>query len=151
MKTIPFKKVLIAMDYDETSQKVAETGYSLAKSMNAETILLHVLAEQLVYYSSYMFMRALRVDVKDDLHKSTEAFMEKTKKHLGDENIQTIVKEGEVAETILDTAKELKVDLIVIGSHSRKWLDSILLGSGAEDVLKHTTIPLLVVPTKSRN
>lgn len=151
MKTTSFKKVLIAMDYDDTSQKVAETGYSLAKSMNAETILLHVVAEQLVYYSSYMFMRELKVDVNENLKQSTEDFMNKTKKHLGDKNIQTIIKEGEVAETILETAKEIKADLIVIGSHSRKWLDSILMGSGAEDVLKRTTIPLLVVPTKKRD
>jgi nucleotide-binding universal stress UspA family protein len=45
------KKVLIALDYDPTAQKVAEAGFSLAKSMNAEIILLHVISEP-VYYSS---------------------------------------------------------------------------------------------------
>jgi len=38
------------MDYDETSQKVAEVGFSMAKAMNAETVLLHVISEQPVYY-----------------------------------------------------------------------------------------------------
>ena len=51
MKTDKMKKVLIALDYNPTAQKVAESGYSIAKAMNAEVILLHVISDQ-VYYSS---------------------------------------------------------------------------------------------------
>jgi len=151
MENLKIKKVLIAMDYDETSQKVAEVGFSMAKAMNAEIILLHVISEKLVYYSSYDFMRELRVDVMEDLKKSTQAFLDKAKKHLGDESIQTILKEGAIAETILKTAKDLHVDVIVMGTHSRKWLENIILGSEAEDVLKKTTKPLFIVPTRREN
>ena len=150
MKTTKIQKVLIAMDYDETSQKVAEVGFSMAKAMNAETILLHVISEQSVYYSTYTYMRELRVDILGDLKISTQKFLDKTKKYLGDESIKTILKEGEIAETILKTAKELKVDVIVMGSHSRKWLENIILGSEAEDVLKKTTIPLFIIPTRKQ-
>ncbi len=151
MKTLKIKKVLIAMDYDQTAQKVAETGHMLAQSMNAETILLHVISEQPVYYSSYVFMHELRVDIMDDLKKSTQEFLDKSKKHLGDETIQTFVESGEIAETILEKAKELKADVIVMGSHSRKWLESIILGSEVEKVLNNTTIPLFIIPTKKTN
>jgi len=150
MKTTKIQKVLIAMDYDETSQKVAEVGFSMAKAMNAETILLHVISEQPVYYSTYTYMRELRVDILGDLKISTQKFLDKTKKYLGDDSIKTILKEGEIAETILNTAKELKVDVIVMGSHSRKWLENIILGSEAEDVLKKTTIPLFIIPTRKQ-
>ena len=51
MKTNKMKKVLIALDYNPTAQKVAETGFSMAKAMNAEVTLLHVISD-LVYYSS---------------------------------------------------------------------------------------------------
>jgi len=61
-----------------------------------------------------------------------------------------VIKEGEVAETILKIAKELNVDIIVMGSHSRKWLENILLGSETEEVLKKTTIPLYIIPTKNK-
>jgi len=150
MKTTKIQKVLIAMDYDETSQKVAEVGFSMAKAMNAETILLHVISEQPVYYSTYTYMRELRVDIIGDLKISTQKFLDKTKKYLGDDSIKTILKEGEIAETILNTAKELKADVIVMGSHSRKWLENIILGSEAEDVLKKTTIPLFIIPTRKQ-
>jgi len=138
------------MDYDETSQKVAEVGFSMAKAMNAETILLHVISEQPVYYSTYTYMRELRVDILGDLKKSTQEFLDKSKKYLGDDSIKTVLKEGEIAETIMNTAKELKADVIVMGSHSRKWLENIILGSEAEEVLKKTTVPLFIIPTKKQ-
>ena len=150
MKITKIKKILVAMDYDETSQKVAETGYSMAQALNAEMILLHVISEQPVYYSAYTYMRELRVDVLGDLKKSTQDFLNKAKKHLGDESIKTILKEGEIADSILKTAHEIKADVIVMGSHSRKWLENIILGSEAEKVLKMTTIPLFIVPTKKQ-
>jgi len=151
MKTNKIKKVLIAMDYDETSQKVAEQGFSMAQAMNAETILLHVISEQPLYYSGYAYMRELRVDFYDNLEDSTQKFLDKTKKHLKNESIKTIIKVGEIADTILETAKDLDVDIIVMGSHSRKWLENIIMGSQAADVLKETTIPLLIIPTKKQN
>ena len=150
MKITKINKVLIAMDYDETSQKVAEVGYSLATAMKAETILIHVISEQPVYYSSYTYMRELRVDVLSDLKKSTQEFLNKAKKHLGNESVITILKEGEIADTILKTARELKVDVIVMGSHSRKWLENIIMGSEAENVLKMSTVPLFIIPTKKQ-
>ena len=150
MKTDKIKTVMIALDYDETSQKVAETGFSLAKEMNSETVLLHVISESPVYYSSYMYMRELKVDIFSDLKKSTQEFLDKTKKHLGDESIKTVLKEGFIADTILKTANELNADIIVMGSHSRKWLETIILGSAAKEVLNRTTIPLFIVPTRKQ-
>lgn len=51
MKTIEMKKVLIALDYDQNAKKVAETGYSLAKTLGAEVIMLHVITDP-IYYAS---------------------------------------------------------------------------------------------------
>ena len=150
MKTNKVKKVLITMDYDATSKRVAQEGYSLAKSMNAETILLHVISELPAYYSAYNYLDDFKVDILDDLKKSTQLFLDKAKIYLEDDSIKTVLKEGEIADTILKTAKELDVDIIVMGSHSRKWLENIIMGSEAEDVLRKTTIPLFIVPTKKQ-
>jgi len=142
------KKILIAIDYDQTAQKVANVGFSMAKDMKAEVILLHVISNPVLYYSSYLAMTPIQVNNDGDLKAVSQKFLDKTKHDLGDENIQTIVKEGDTAESILDLSKKLKVDIIVIGTHSRKWLDNILMGSVAESVLKHTTLPLFIIPTK---
>jgi len=150
MKTEKTKKVLIALDYDATSKKVADEGYSLAQSMNAETILLHVISELPVYYSDSNYNHEFKVDMLGDLHKTTQAFLDKTKKHLADEDIQTVLVDGEIADSILKTAKDLDVSIIVMGSHSRNWLESIILGSQAEDVLKNSLKPVLIVPVKKK-
>jgi nucleotide-binding universal stress UspA family protein len=75
-------------------------------------------------------------------------FLDKFKLHLGDETIKTIVEEGDFATTILKTAKSIHADVIVMGSHSKKWLENIIMGSVTGDVLRQTTIPLFIVPTK---
>jgi nucleotide-binding universal stress UspA family protein len=78
-------------------------------------------------------------------------FLGKTRIHLVDPNVQIMVEEGEVAETILRTAKKIHADIVVIGSHSRKWLENIVMGSVSGEVLNHTTIPVQIIPTKKHN
>jgi len=157
MKTNQIKKVLIALDYDPTAQKVAEVGFSLAKTMGAEATLLHVISEP-AYYSSaehvtimgfagYLDTIPMQLDSIEGLRKTTQHFLDKTKYHLCDETIQTMVREGDFAETIIKAAKDIHADIIVIGSHSRKWLENILMGSVAKEVLHQTSIPLFIVPT----
>jgi nucleotide-binding universal stress UspA family protein len=160
MKANKLKKVIIALDYDPTAQKVAEIGFSIAKSMKAEVILLHVISDP-VYYSSveyspimgfsgFMETAQIQLNSVDSLKKASQLFLDKSKEHLGDKAIKTVVKEGDLSESILKAAKELNADIIVIGSHSRRWLDEILLGSVTEKVLHQTSLPLLIIPTKQK-
>jgi len=154
------KNILIALDYDPTAQKIAETGHSLAKAMGAQAILLHVISDP-VYYASrdyspimgfngFMDMASIQKDSDTGLKDASFQYLEKTKHHLADPTIQTLVREGDFADAILKTAKDVHADIIVIGSHSQKWLEKIVMGSVTEKVLNHSTIPLLVVPTKKR-
>ena len=153
------KKVLIALDYDPSAQKVAEAGYSMAKAMNAGVVLLHVISDP-VYYSSTEYSpimgfngytNILPSQMEDNIEaikKASLQFLDKSRHHLGDKTIQTVVGEGDFAESILKVAKDMHIDIIVMGSHSRRWLDEILMGSVIEKVLHHSTIPLFIVPTK---
>ena len=155
------KKVMIALDYDPTAQKVAEMGYNLAKSMGAEVTLLHVISDP-VYYAStdyspimgftgYLNSDPLQLNTIEMLKTASLNFLDKSRRHLGDASIQTLVAEGDFADAILKSAKNLHADIIVIGSHSRKWLENIVMGSVTEEVLHRTTIPLYIVPTKKHS
>lgn len=77
-------------------------------------------------------------------------FLEKIRNHLGSPYIKIVIEEGDFATMILKTAKHLNVSTIVMGSHSRKWLENIVMGSVTNDVLHQSTIPLFIVPTKHR-
>lgn len=155
MKKTEIKRVLIALDYDPTVQKVADQGYLLAKSIGAEVILLHVIAD-FNYYSALEYSQGtgfehfinLNSSQLDSLKTIAEHFLDKVKKHLGNKTIKTITDEGDFAETILKTAKDFNVDFIVMGSHSRRWFENIIMGSVTEKVLHLTKIPLFIIPTK---
>lgn len=154
------KKVMIALDYDPTAKKVAEVGFEFAKTMGAEVVIMHVISDP-VYYSStdyspimgftgYMNTDPLQLNTIEVLKTASQNFLDKTRNHLGDSTIQTVVEEGDFAETILKTAKKLHVDMIVLGSHSQKWLENIVMGSVTEEVLRQSTIPLFIIPTRKR-
>lgn len=148
------KTILIALDYNPTAIKVAESGFAMAKAMEAEVTLLHVLVNPLMYSTAYANMGAWQIDTLDAndtmeiIKTGSRNFLKKAKRHLGDESIKIIQKEGDFADTILDTAKEINADCIVLGSHSQKWLENIVMGSVTEEVLRKTSIPLFIVPTK---
>lgn len=155
------KKILIALDYDPTAQKIAEGGFALAKAMGAEVVLLHVISDP-VYYSStdyspimgftgYLNTDPLQLNTIEMLKTASLNFLEKSKKHLGDQAIQTMVADGDFAGSILKTAKSIHADIIVMGSHSRKWLENIVMGSVTEEVLRQSNVPLYIIPTKKRS
>jgi len=161
IKTHIMKKVLIALDYNPTAQKIAETGYELAKAMGAEVMLLHVISDP-VYYSStdyspimgftgYLNSDPLQLNPTEMLKSASLNFLDKSRNHLGDNSINTMIAEGDFAGSILKSAKNWHADLIVMGSHSRKWLENIVMGSVTEEVLHHTTIPLYIIPTRIHN
>lgn len=152
------KKILITLDYDPSAQKVAETGYQLGKAMQAEIILLHII-EDAVYYSSLEYSPIMGfggfgmpdISMIPDINALKTAaldFLEKSKTHLNDATIVTVTENGNSSEMIIKVAKEMDVDIIIMGSHSRSGLEKILMGSVTEKVLHHSSIPVLIIPTK---
>ena len=157
-KTNIMKKVLIALDYDSNSNEIAKIGYQLAQKMGAQTILLHVLFDQ-TNFSSTQFDPMMGMGAYDynvfaevvDAESYTIAgnqYLEHIKKFLNDDSIQLLVKIGDASDEILATSISTQSDLIVMGTHSKKWLEKVLVGSVAASVLEQTEIPLLVIPTK---
>jgi len=160
MKTTKPEKVLIALDFDPTAQKVAEAGYSLGKALGAEIVLLHVVSD-LLHYNAYKHFTVMGFSGYDDtvplimtglkeLKEESAKYLEKSKHHLGDSKIRIVVEDGDIAESVLNTAKKIKADIIILGSHSRKWIENVIMGSVAEKILKLSSIPLFIVPTKKR-
>ena len=150
------KTVLIAIDYNPTAVNIAERGYQLAQSMNASVVLLHVVADY-TYYSSLDYspilgfdtfsnLGAIQADTVTELQNAAYEYLDKCKEHLGDSSIKTLVKDGDSGDAIIEAADNLNADVIVLGSHSRKGLDKILMGSVAEKVLRHSKYPLFIIP-----
>jgi len=154
------KKVLIALDYEPSAEIIAETGYKIATALNAEIILLHVIAEPAYYssmeyspimgFSGFMdsFDAGLTHTIKDSIKNMALDFLEKSKKHLGNETIKPLIAEGSFAESIVEAAENEQADIIVMGSHNRRGLDKLLMENVAEKVLHLSKVPVLVIPIK---
>ena len=152
------KKVLIAVDYDPSAQKIAETGFAFAKAMGAQVTLLHVTSDATYYsslnyspimgFDSFSNLDMVQTDIINQLQKGAEEYLEKTRTHLGDETIGILIKDGDFGDSILEAATEINADIIVLGTHSRSGWDKLLMGSVAEEVLRKSTIPLFIIPSK---
>jgi len=155
------KKILIALDYEPSAEKIAETGNAIATALNAEIILLHVLAEPAYYssmeyspimgYSGFMdsFNVGLTEEVKNNISTLSQEFLDKSKAHLGNENIKTMITEGSFADSIVKCAENEQADMIVMGSHGRRGLNKLLMENVAEKVLQLSKVPVLVIPIKT--
>lgn len=150
------KKILIALDYGPTAQIVAKAGISLAKAMKAGVTLVCVIAEPVYAYAPAIRHigntaagnGAWELNDVVDLKKTVENFLVQLKWQLGNETIMTRVKEGDIAQSIWETAKDIGADIIVMGSHGHRCLEAIIMGSTTEKVLCHTTVPLFIIPTR---
>jgi nucleotide-binding universal stress UspA family protein len=150
------KKILVAIDYNPTARDIAQKGYELASSMNAEMTLLHVVADYTYYssldyspilgFDSFSNLGILQTNTVTELQNAAHDYLGKMKQFLGNPDINTVVKDGDFGQAIIDTAKELQSDVIVLGTHSRKGLEKILMGSVAQKVLRFSTIPLFIIP-----
>ena len=150
------KKVLIALDYNPVSETVAEKGYELAKSLDAEVCLIHVLDDAGFYgaqfptfmgYEGYPTM-APDLNLAQEMHNIADDFLEKAAKHLNDPSVKTHLTEGDVPNGLLAYAEEWNADVIVMGTHSHSVLEKLIMGTVAEKILEKTRIPVHLVPVK---
>lgn len=147
-------RVVIALDYNPSAEKVAETGYAIAKSMNATVALVHVIADAAWYAADYSPIMGYKggytsgaMQVIADIKKEAENYLLASAKHLGGDNITTAVLDGETGPAILKFCEEWAAGLIVTGSHRHHGLERVFGTDTAMYILKHATIPALVVPT----
>lgn len=151
------KNILIAIDYNPSAIKVAETGYKIAKVMNAEITITHVIDDPAYYaidYSPIMGYRGGYTDgtiaVYNDIKKGAKDFLAAMVEHLGDPAITAKALTGDTDDAILEYCDIHKIDLIVMGSHSHKGLERLFVTDVAAHILKHSKIPLLIVPTEDK-
>jgi len=153
------KKVLITLDYDPSPHKVAETGFSIAKILGLDITLQYVATDELYFklldIVTLMGIRSQRKSSDDiqkmgvELRELSVQFLNKSKLHLGDANVHTLLKDGDGNESVLELAKEIEADIIIIimALHNRKWLNNRTLESITENISLNSSVPGLIIST----
>jgi nucleotide-binding universal stress UspA family protein len=140
-----FKRILIATDGSLFSDKAAELAVSLAASVNAELVALNVEPR----YESFLFSERVLDDIERALRKHSDDVLAKVVELAGKAampcKIQRVKHEAPF-RAIIEAAEGSSSDLIVMGSHGRSGVQSLILGSVTQKVLAHTKLPVLVAP-----
>lgn len=139
--------ILIAVDLSTYSNQVIHTGVQLANALQQGVILFSVV--ELGISVGLPETGPVYVDDIPTRIKQVEDQLEVYKAQYPDATIQTIVTTGYPKEEILSQANLNRVSMIVTGTHGRTGIDHMLLGSNAEYIIRHSRIPVLVVPYNS--
>lgn len=137
------QKVLVAHDGSKSSDKALKKAVELAINSNSSLTVLSVVPE--LYLTE--LSEEDRNKIAKNLEEETRQAMEKIRKSLSSKSIdvKTVIRQGDPAEKILETAQKMKVDLIVTGSHGRHGAKKFLLGSVSSKVIEYSRCPVLVV------
>ncbi len=140
------KNILIAIDGSPLSIRAAEGGYSLGQKLNAEIALVHVVNSNIAIGTNETYVSPQQI--MDELRKEGKEIMSRTVQHLGGgSKILEFFAEGKPHEEVLKTAQDWGADIIVMGSHGRTGIKRLLMGSVAENVLRHSKCPVLIIPS----
>jgi nucleotide-binding universal stress UspA family protein len=136
-----FKNILVATDFGEAAQRAGDLACDLAAKFGAKLTLLHIWTVPTPAYAENITLPL------DRIQKAAEDAMEEEALRLrarhGD--LRTIVVPGVAWRGIVDAAREQGFDLLVIGTHGRKGVPRLFLGSVAEKVVRAAPIPVLTV------
>lgn len=149
-------KVLIGIDDSPYARNAAAYGFDIARSYNAAVGLVHIIEPAVIPPSPAdnfggvvmdSSMGIQEVELAEIQANQSELIIERTVKEFGEGiEITTFKQYGSRADGIIDCSKEFNADLIVLGTHKRSGLDRLFTGSVAEGVIRHSTIPVMVVP-----
>lgn len=140
-----FERILVAVDDSEPADAAVHKALRIPRTRDTSIVFCSVLdidggvaARGFSYAELYSDLMA---QTRDTLDRAVE-------RAVGDGTApETLIVEGSPAEALIATAREQRADLIVIGSHGRRGVRRLFLGSVAESVVRGATTPVMVVRT----
>ena len=140
MSTIRLKEILVPVDFSECMEKALSYAVPFAQQFNATVTLLHVVE------SPYLPASEMGVVVDYDNQAEVSKELEALRARLaGKVRCHTMIREGRAESEIVDVAKEMGSDLIILSTHGRTGLERLLMGSTVEKVARRAGCPILVV------
>ena len=138
-------RILVPVDFSDTSNKALPYAVALAEDMGAKITLLHVIEPVFVGTEpglTYVPQEDVMAEAKPDREQLQKLAGRFIPKNLFD---KALIREGTPYHEIINAAKSIKAGLIVITPHGRTGLSHILMGSTAEHVVRHASCPVLTV------
>lgn len=140
-----YKRILVPVDGSETSNKAVVAALQMARENGGRVRLVHVL-DELAYLSGYEIGGDLLKIARDYALKVLDDVLAMAKSAGVPADTKLVEAPGaRIGEVVADEARSWEADLIVTGTHGRRGVGRVLLGSGAEQVLRLAPVPVLAV------
>jgi nucleotide-binding universal stress UspA family protein len=142
------KNVLFATDFSPTSESALPYAAAICRRFGSTLHTVHVLSE------AGLLMMAGGVDyvsmgtIYEDAQNEAKERLDQISEHIEGIPHRNYVRHGQVWKTLANIIAENEVDLVVVGTHGRTGLGRLLLGSVAENILRHAPCPVLTVGPK---
>jgi nucleotide-binding universal stress UspA family protein len=140
------KRILCPLDFSEPSQHAVEHAVALGRWYKAAVSALYVYSPPFVPIPGLPHPTH-RVSDEEVARVRTEAL--KCFAAAGEREVTVLVDVGEPAPQIVDCARRLSADLVVMGTHGAGGFEHLMLGSVAEKVLRKSSVPVMTVPPRA--
>ena len=145
---VAFKHILVATDFGEPAERALDVALELARRFDAQLTLLHVVSFPAMayvddaYWSSEAWTGALQ-EANKRAKQMLDALAVKVKAQ--HPRSEAMLVSGHPSEQVVAAVTQRGVDLVVIGTHGRRGLPRMLLGSVAEKIIRTSPVPVLTV------
>lgn len=141
------KTILVPIDFSDVSEKTAATAFSLVQDIHVDLVFLHVMDPSL----PVRVFTSAKPETASKTSDETRA-AERLRDLVRQAHVQGIIAtfrlaHGSPVAQILEHAKQLRADLIVMGSHDYGSTEGSTVGSTTKGVLYATPCPIVVVPS----
>ena len=145
-----YQRILVPIDGSPTSNRGLDEAIQLAKLTGASLRLIHIV-DEMTFATGFETYAAYAGDVIPMMRQAGEEILALGKARVaaaGLDKVETQLLESfavRVWELVVEQAQDWKADLIVIGTHGRRGMGRLLMGSDAEQILRMAPVPVLLV------
>lgn len=144
---MPYKKVLIAVDDSDHSISVAQHGANLSSQLGASIAIVYVVDTSKVDIEgkSGKLPQEQIAKLKIEANKIIDDMVDQ----IDINKFERYLPEGKPSKAIVKIASDWKADLIIMGTRGNTGIKRLFLGSTAENTIRLSNTPILIVPSKS--
>lgn len=141
------QKILVPVDFSESSKNTLNHAVALGKKTNAEIHLLHVISLSSNVFPNLGYAE-LSVQLKERVTEELNSLANELKS-TSNLNVSSEVMEGSVSSVIIDVSEKIKCDLILMGTHGISGFEEFFMGSNAYRVVTAAKCPVLTINMSS--
>jgi nucleotide-binding universal stress UspA family protein len=137
-------KIMIASDLSEDSLLIIEQGIKLVRQLHGVVCIIHVV-DNTLQYSNYV-PTLPKVWNWEEVEQYAIEFLTKGTQKYSDVDKEIVIRIGDPKREIIEQAAKLDISYLVIGTHGKTGLSHWVMGSNAEYLIRHATVPVIVIP-----